>query len=573
GNKILDKEIKNIALVVPDHLFWFGKSSEQNLNESIWQEGFATLIPIKESLWNSQSQYYKNKLGTLVINLSLLDIDEDVFNMYKVNVPDFKTINKQQIANVYGELFTLFYGTTNTVGTRLIARALIKAGFRAEDVDLNDLDNPATKIVQQNLFLRQPYVELGKGILQGEMEDLQSKELENIGAIKQAVEKMKELARGKAIYTTIEGLDKLENISDKKDLVKVVRLFLNKAKESNRILVPIIYLEGVKFYTLRDKLIAMGVQWVMQGTGDQHISLQQVLAQPDKFLVIVVSYVPEETTPARPAIGFTKGYLNNISPDLVRDYFAEATYKAVTELRKDQGGLGVFLRMIDSEENRDLLEDSFAEVFDGGDLSSEISKELIDSIHQQVIFERGRELEKINVSESSSYLGLRKREANIGGRDSLKLMDPKNISGEFKNYIEWINENLERKNVLIEEFIAKAFHQFIIMHPYNNGNGRTVSRLIDILLILKGYNQLNLKTTINQYNFEGLNLLQKYRIKENLRYLLMSLEEADEGDLQLLNKFFKEKIIKLKDNNGVIRKANDGGKLENTLKEINLITT
>ena len=68
GNTILDKEIKKIALVVPDELFWFGKSCEQNFNESIWQNGFANLRAVRATDWQQQSSNY-NGAESLVINL------------------------------------------------------------------------------------------------------------------------------------------------------------------------------------------------------------------------------------------------------------------------------------------------------------------------------------------------------------------------------------------------------------------------------------------------------------------------------------------------------------------------
>jgi hypothetical protein len=116
-----------------------------------------------------------------------------------------------------------------------------------------------------------------------------------------------------------------------------------------------IYLEGEKFYELRDQLVRLGVEWVMQGTGDQHISYQQVLSQPQRFLPFIVSFVPENFVMGRSAIGFARGYLNNVSPNMVRDLFAEASYQALTELRDKEGGKGVFIRLMDVPENRAML--------------------------------------------------------------------------------------------------------------------------------------------------------------------------------------------------------------------------
>jgi hypothetical protein len=280
-----------------------------------------------------------------------MDIAGDLFNVFKIDIPDFSKLNKQDIANAFAELFTLFYGMTNTVGNRLIARALDKAGYGADDVNLNDVNNPATKIVQENLFLRQPYVELGKGLLEKRLKALQEKELNNPGAIEADFESIKKLARQGKVEANINGLDTSFGISSAKDLSDIIVNASEFAKTNGRKFAPFIYLEGDKFYDLRDYLISLGVEWVMQGTGDQHISYQQVLAQPKKYLPFIISFIPEKHINGKPSIGFAKSYLHDISPNMARDLFAEASYKALTESRKDHGGMGLFLRMIDFEDN------------------------------------------------------------------------------------------------------------------------------------------------------------------------------------------------------------------------------
>ena len=355
GNQILDEGITDIALVVPDELFWFGKAMEQNFNESIWQDGFANLIAIKQSMWESQKANYADKSNRIIINISSLEIPQGRgFNVVALGAVSPKDMNKQQLANGLGELFTLFYGITHTVGNRLIARALSEKGFSAVNVDISDLDNPATKIVQANLYLRQPYVELGKGLLETNLKELQKKEQEAPGAIEAELNRIKEAAKDRGIESNIPELNVPARISSVRELIEVIKNVRQYAEDNGRKIVPFIYLEGDKFYDLRDHLITLGIEWVMQGTGDQHISYQQVLAQPKKYLPFIISFVPEETVVGRPAIGFAKGYLHSISPNMVRDSFAEASYKALTELRKEEGGHGLFLRMTDSQKGSDI---------------------------------------------------------------------------------------------------------------------------------------------------------------------------------------------------------------------------
>jgi hypothetical protein len=363
GNKILDDGIQDIALIVPDELFWFGKAIEQNFNESIWQKGFANLIAIKEEMWSSQSRYYKNTEKKLIINIAGegdMGHAHNLVNLKELNIP---RLTAQKLANALGELFTTFYGMTNTVGNRLIARAVTERGYSAKDIDMSDLDSPAVKIIQENLFLRQPFVELGKGLLENKLKELHKKGSAEPDSLISALNEIKQKARAKSAETNIEKSTFSKDTRDDDHLVGILLKIIKFAEKENRKFVPFIYLDGDNFYALRDRLVSFGAEWVMQGTGDQHISYQQVLAQPKKYLPFIISFVPEQTLAGRQAIGFAKGYLNNISPHMIRDFFAEASYIALTEMRKTEGGKGLFLRMINSETNRNCLKNAISELF------------------------------------------------------------------------------------------------------------------------------------------------------------------------------------------------------------------
>lgn len=344
ANKILDKKFENIALLVPKELFWFGKAIEQNFNESIWQEGFLNLNAVRKDLWSKQKSFYSNK-NSFVLNLSGARINNTIPSE-EVNIFDEKSLKGyQDAAEKMGELFTYFYGITHTVGNRLIIRALDKRSINVDSVNLNDLNNAGTKVVQENLYLRQPYVELGKGLVEARLKDLQKIEASKKGAIPSEFSTIKQKAKEGIVESNITGIKIPQVISSHNEL----NIFLNDLSEyavqSGRKLVPFVYLDGKSFYKMRDAMLKNNIQWVMQGTGDQHISYQQVLAQPKKFLVFIISFIPKKEIPGHKAIGFAKGYLNDVSPHMVRDFFAEASYKALTELRKDVGGEGVFLRM------------------------------------------------------------------------------------------------------------------------------------------------------------------------------------------------------------------------------------
>jgi hypothetical protein len=207
GNRIVNEGITDIALVVPEELFWFGKAMEQNFNESIWQNGFANIVAIKEGDWQYQEKNYSGKQSRLVINLSSLNIPQAA----KLGPVNLKALaNEQAKVNKLGELFTTFYAMTNTVGNRLIAKALITKGYKPSDVDLKDLNNPATRIFQQNLYLRQPYVELGKGMLEEKLTGLQA---QGPAAVEAELNRIKEAARNGQIEFNVAELNLPSNVT------------------------------------------------------------------------------------------------------------------------------------------------------------------------------------------------------------------------------------------------------------------------------------------------------------------------------------------------------------------------
>jgi hypothetical protein len=299
-----------------------------------------------------------------VINLSDLEISETEFQVDRPTVAtqiqacfsrsflhkllDIKPkTTPTAIAQVFAELFTTFYGLTNTVGTCLIAREVKVKGQNLSELDFGNLDAPVTRTVLEALFLRQPFVELGKKFLEKRMQEFGGDE----SKILKAIEQIQSQARSQqgSVFETFQAL-----------LQKAQEIIRSERRKP----VPFLYLDGSSFIVLREALTHNGIPWVMQGTGDQHISYQQVLAQPNKYFPILISFVPvskpanELLAEAKPAIGFAKGYLHKVPAHFVRDSFAEASYQALLQ----QNGKGVFLRVSDDSDTQKLVLKAFQTV-------------------------------------------------------------------------------------------------------------------------------------------------------------------------------------------------------------------
>jgi hypothetical protein len=370
ADKLVDEGVTDIALVLPKELFWFGRAMEQNFDESIWQTpGFATLKAFTEDEWaEAQKQYFRktnDKQGqrkNMVIDLAGLKLKTDDYNVVEMNVRSIPDMTSSELFDQFADFFNTFYGMTSRVGDRLIVKALAAEGYRVSDINLKEFKNKATKIFQKNLYLLQEYVELGKHEVQEIFEELQAKRAKNPNAIMEYYEdRLKEAKAGTLTAGNLDGVQMPADAANMENLALAIKNAMDFAKRENRTFVPFIYLEGDRFLALRKELIKLGIEWVLAGTSDQHISYQQVLAQPQKFLPFFVSFLPElkdnpelirevkddkETYRMRAfliAIGFTKDYLDHIPSHVLRDAFAQASFSALVEQRKAAGGKGVFV--------------------------------------------------------------------------------------------------------------------------------------------------------------------------------------------------------------------------------------
>ena len=175
---------------------------------------------------------------------------------------------------------------------------------------------------------------------------------------------------------------------DVRKLSGIIAAAARYAQGSDKTFVPFIYLEGDKYDELRRHLHQSGYEWILQGTGSQHISWQQVLANPDDFFPLIVSLVPEEKDmlAGHPAIGFAKGYLDYISPNVVRDLFAMFSYQAF----KNRGGEGFFIRVSDTATARAQLDEAFTQAA-ASPVDAELIVDLIDSADEGKRVEAARE--------------------------------------------------------------------------------------------------------------------------------------------------------------------------------------
>lgn len=68
-----------------------------------------------------------------------------------------------------------------------------------------------------------------------------------------------------------------------------------------------------------------------------------------------------------------------------------------------------------------------------------------------------------------------------------KFTIPEEVPAKMKELMEWFRENMESPPASIAPFLAQLHHRFILIHPFDDGNGRIVRLLLNYALIRFGY--------------------------------------------------------------------------------------
>jgi len=122
--------------------------------------------------------------------------------------------------------------------------------------------------------------------------------------------------------------------------------------------------------------------------------------------------------------------------------------------------------------------------------------------------------------------------------------DAKDVTNLMRDLIEYVNENKEEIDPII---IAGLFHkQFVVIHPFVDGNGRTVRLLTKFLLANMGLDTFNLFSFENYYNknvskyFQNVGVFGNYyEIKERVDFTKW-LEYFTEGIIDELERVSKD---------------------------------
>ena len=81
---------------------------------------------------------------------------------------------------------------------------------------------------------------------------------------------------------------------------------------------------------------------------------------------------------------------------------------------------------------------------------------------------------------------------------------PEEVPAKMQELMEWFTENIESPPASIASFLAQLHHRFILIHPFDDGNGRIVRLLLNCALIRLGYPPFVIKAKDKKTYFSTL---------------------------------------------------------------------
>ncbi len=96
-----------------------------------------------------------------------------------------------------------------------------------------------------------------------------------------------------------------------------------------------------------------------------------------------------------------------------------------------------------------------------------------------------------------------------------KFAEPQEVSPKMNELMDWFNNEIEKPTLPIASFIAELHHRFIVIHPFDDGNGRVVRLWVNYVLLKLGYPPLVIKS-------------------EEKRNYFAALQKADDEDMDTL---------------------------------------
>ena len=105
-----------------------------------------------------------------------------------------------------------------------------------------------------------------------------------------------------------------------------------------------------------------------------------------------------------------------------------------------------------------------------------------------------------------------------------KFALPEETPAKMRELMEWFRENIESHPASIASFLAELHHRFILIHPFDDGNGRIVRLWINYALMRFGYPPVVIKS-------------------EDREGYIAAIQKADTGNIEALAVYLGKSLI------------------------------
>ena len=105
-----------------------------------------------------------------------------------------------------------------------------------------------------------------------------------------------------------------------------------------------------------------------------------------------------------------------------------------------------------------------------------------------------------------------------------KFTEPHDVPIKMQELMDWFHKEMENSSLSIASFVAQLHHRFIVIHPFDDGNGRIVRLWINYVLLRFGYPPLVIKS-------------------EDKRNYFAALQRADNDDIDSLAVYLGKGLI------------------------------
>lgn len=135
--------------------------------------------------------------------------------------------------------------------------------------------------------------------------------------------------------------------------------------------------------------------------------------------------------------------------------------------------------------------------------------------------------------------------------DIFLFADPIDVPFRMNSLLKWLHETLESRSLHPIEIASKLHHDFVLIHPFGDGNGRTARILVNYVLMRTGYLPLIVPT------------------EQKDRYLA-ALRRADAGELNSLTDYLRDCVETSMERGILAAKGESIEEQDDLLKEIEL---